>query len=430
MLLPDMAAPPTLLASFLPSYWYLQHMPVALFVFCFGAIVGSFVNVVVYRLPLGMSVINPPSRCSVCGVKLRFFRENLPILGWFLVRGKCRVCGARVSIEYMLVELFMACSWTALYLLLFAINPREEFWGEVGGLFWQYAGPWRALPAFSAWLVLIAALVAVTLIDARTFTIPLSIPNVVVLTGFAAYFLQALMPTTPMSVNEWPIPTGGWMAFTVSLGGLLGIGFSLIMLGHGMIKRSFADYHEYVKEGETLGDYPHARREVWVEIKFLAPCMLGLMAGYFVGGLMPEEPPGRVIQALTGPMMGYLAGGGIVWAVRILGTLAFGREAMGIGDVHLLGAIGAVLGWFDALLVFFIAPFVAIGWLLLSAGLGKLLKGGRRELPFGPHLAVATLLLMLGRPIVNRAWDFMLHTVPMPETGLIVEEAGTEGPRV
>lgn len=421
--LAEMAMLPTLLASSLESYWYLQHVPTALFIFCFGAIVGSFVNVVVYRLPLGMSVINPPSRCPACGVKLRFFSENLPILGWFLVRGKCRVCGARVSPEYMIVEVFMASSWVALYLLLFAIRPSAEFWGEVGGMFWYYAGFWRAHPAFLAWVVLIAALVAVTLIDARTFTIPLSIPNIVVAVAFAAYLIQSLMPVTGMTVDAWPIPVGGWMAFAVCIGAFLGLGLSLALMLRGTIKRSFADYHEYVQEGETLGDYPHARREVGVEIKYLVPCILGMMAGYlFAARMLPDVPPPVVIQALTGPMLGYLVGGGIVWVIRILGTLAFGREAMGIGDVHLLGAIGAVLGWFDALLIFFLAPFVAIGWLILSAGLGTLIRTGRRELPFGPHLAAAALLLMLGRPVVNQVWDFMLPTVPMAQPGLIVDD--------
>ena len=417
---------PSAMLAALPSYWYLQHLPVAIFVFCFGAIVGSFVNVVVYRLPLGMSIINPPSRCSSCGVHLRFFRENLPILGWFFVRGKCRTCGAKVSIEYMLVELFMACAWTALYLLFFAVSLRAEWWGEVGSEFWYYAGPGRALPAFIAWLILLASLVAVTLIDARTFTIPLSIPNVVVATAFIAYFLQAFMPTPPVSDTLWPIPTGSWGAFLVCTGAFLGLGLSLALLMRGTIKRSFADYHEYVKEGETLGDYPHGRREVWVEIKYLVPCMFGMAAGYVLAGSIGDDPAPRLIQALTGPMLGYIVGGGIVWAVRILGTFGFGREAMGIGDVHLLGAIGAVLGWFDALLVFFLAPFMAIGWLILSAGLGKLMRSGRRELPFGPHLAAATLLLVLGRPVVNRAWHFLLPTVPMPATGLIEAEDASE----
>ena len=56
-----------LLAQTIPSWWWLQHVPAMVFVFCFGACVGSFLNVVIYRLPAGMSVISPPSRCPTCG---------------------------------------------------------------------------------------------------------------------------------------------------------------------------------------------------------------------------------------------------------------------------------------------------------------------------------------------------------------------------
>ena len=94
--------------------WQLyQHVPTAMFVFAFGAIVGSFINVVIYRLPAGMSVISPASRCPICGVRLAWY-ENLPILGWMLVRGRCRTCTAPISSQYMLIEAFMAVLAAAL----------------------------------------------------------------------------------------------------------------------------------------------------------------------------------------------------------------------------------------------------------------------------------------------------------------------------
>jgi leader peptidase (prepilin peptidase)/N-methyltransferase len=87
-----------------------SEIPAALLVpalFLFGAIFGSFANVVIYRLPRGESVVAPRSRCMSCEKPISW-RNNVPILAWFWLRGKCASCGARFSIRYPLVELLMA----------------------------------------------------------------------------------------------------------------------------------------------------------------------------------------------------------------------------------------------------------------------------------------------------------------------------------
>ena len=70
----------------------------------FGLIIGSFLNVVIYRLPLGQSLVTPPSRCRNCGYSLRWF-DNIPVFSWVFLRGRCRKCGVGVSWQYPLVEL-------------------------------------------------------------------------------------------------------------------------------------------------------------------------------------------------------------------------------------------------------------------------------------------------------------------------------------
>jgi leader peptidase (prepilin peptidase)/N-methyltransferase len=75
-----------------------------------GACVGSFLNVCVYRWPEGLSVVRPRSRCGSCGTQLGW-RDNVPVLGWILLRGRCRYCGAKVSVQYPLVELATAAIW-------------------------------------------------------------------------------------------------------------------------------------------------------------------------------------------------------------------------------------------------------------------------------------------------------------------------------
>jgi len=402
----------------------LHHIAIGIFVFCFGACVGSFLNVVIYRLPAGMSVSTPPSRCPTCGALLRFGRENLPILGWFMVRGKCRYCGVKVSAEYMIIELLMALTFLGFYIVLFAMTPQTPWWGQIGGAWWYFNGLPMVWPVFTAWMFLVAGLVAMTIIDARTFTIPIQIPLFVTIAAFIAYPLQALMPMRTTASQTWPIQAVCWPGFWISLGGMIGVVLSCALLKMGVLRYSFSDYHEYVKEGETLGDYPHGRREMKVEILFLLPCLLGMVIGWFVGQAMPATPPPLILQALGGSFAGYLVGGGMIWAIRILGTLGFGREAMGMGDVHLLGAIGAVLGWFDPILIFFIAPFLGLLWAVLSIGMSTIFKRAGRALPYGPHLAVATLVVILARPGVHSAWRTLMPNVPWPAAGLCTTSPG------
>ncbi|MEO8528712.1 MAG: prepilin peptidase, partial [Pseudolysinimonas sp.] len=77
---------------------------VAVLVGTFGTFIGSFLNVVVYRVPLGKSIVSPPSACGSCGHEVRAY-DNIPLISWLVLRGKCRDCAAPISIRYPLVEL-------------------------------------------------------------------------------------------------------------------------------------------------------------------------------------------------------------------------------------------------------------------------------------------------------------------------------------
>jgi len=94
--------------SFAAACWLI-----AAWLFAVGGAVGSFLNVVVYRLPLGMSIVTPGSHCPACNRPIRWF-DNVPILAWFWLRGRCRDCGAAISPRYPLVETVAA----VLFLLL------------------------------------------------------------------------------------------------------------------------------------------------------------------------------------------------------------------------------------------------------------------------------------------------------------------------
>jgi len=169
--------------------------------------------------------------------------------------------------------------------------------------------------------------------------------------------------------------------------------------------------------GESPADlwlmYPHARREMVKELVYLSPVVtLALvggwlavrMAGPWAAGATPlalGTPAVGVpvwLDALTGSLLGMLVGGGVVWLIRILGSVAFGKEAMGLGDVHLMAGVGACVGWVDSVLAFFLSAFVGLGWTVAASALkGK----SARSLPLGPSLALATVLVLLMKPVLE-----------------------------
>jgi len=112
-----------------------------------GACVGSFLNVCVHRWPAGESVVSPPSRCPECGAGIRW-HDNVPVLGWLWLRGKCRACRAPISIQYPLIELTTASLWLAAAL-------RHGF-------------SWQALGS----AVFFTLLLGIALTDARCYIIP------------------------------------------------------------------------------------------------------------------------------------------------------------------------------------------------------------------------------------------------------------------
>ncbi|MCH2135640.1 MAG: prepilin peptidase [Phycisphaerales bacterium] len=397
----------------------LGHGPWLLFTLCLGASVGSFVNVIVYRLPLGMSLVSPPSRCPTCGGRLRFFRENLPVLGWLVLKGRCRFCKSRISPVYPIVELAMGLLFMGLYVVLFMSQPDWSWWWEVSGTWWNRHGFALAWPGYLAIAFMLAGLWAMTVIDARTFLIPIQIPTFMAVSAMVLWLLQGLI--AHQWGPSWAIPATGWAWSLASICALGGALISTGLTAAGLWRHSFADYEAYVPEGETLADYPHARREMGIELRFVGPILVGFALGWWWGGSLEGTPP-IWLQALGGSVTGWLAGGAAIWAVRILGTLGFGREAMGMGDVHLLAAVGAALGWFLPLVAFFVAPFLGLAWAAAAALLSRM-DGRRRELPYGPHLAVAVVAVFCCRGLVMDAWHLLVPRVDPPARSLVLPDS-------
>ena len=129
----------------------------------FGLLIGSFLNVVVYRVPLRKSIVSPPSACPHCGTRIRAY-DNLPVLSWVLLQGKCRSCRSGISIRYPLVELGTA--------LLFGMVTW--WWISTSSISVGSSPTQIATFALTlvAYLYLAAISVALTLIDLDTHTLP------------------------------------------------------------------------------------------------------------------------------------------------------------------------------------------------------------------------------------------------------------------
>ena len=130
----------------------------------------------------------------------------------------------------------------------------------------------------------------------------------------------------------------------------------MLLLWTGRLKYSFSDYDDFVEPGETLGDYPHARREMGVEMLFLVPVILGMGIGACLGVFLSDGVPPVWIQSLGGSMLGYLVGGGLVWAVRILGRWdSDARRWAWEMSICLVASSG--IGILDPIIIFFL-PFI------------------------------------------------------------------------
>jgi leader peptidase (prepilin peptidase)/N-methyltransferase len=143
-----------------------MHDPLALALVAalFGGVVGSFLNVVIHRLPAGESLVFPGSRCPRCGAPIRPW-DNIPVFGWLFLRGRCRDCREPIALRYPLVELANALLWAALAL-------------RFGASF-----------AFLALAAFCSALLAITMIDVDHWIIPdaITLPGIVV--GLLSSFL-------------------------------------------------------------------------------------------------------------------------------------------------------------------------------------------------------------------------------------------------
>ncbi len=378
------------------------------FIFAFGACIGSFLNVVIYRLPKDKSLVSPPSACPACNTPIRFY-NNIPLFSWLILRGKCPDCKAPISCRYFLIELTTAILFGGLYLCFFWFQYRQtglagpaatqQFFGGGGWLFYFVI------------VTLFATFLAASAIDMELWIIPLELCWFVTIAGLIASGVAEFVIDSGIiaEYDLFPMVAGSPRFAALTAGGAIGLGISLILLLAGIIKPSYemaedeeGDCEEAVKSQENEPEFED-RKEILKEIIFLLPVVIGAFVALKVTQ-MPflQDKWGSfiampVVSGLIGSLGGYLAGAAIVWAVRIFGTLGFNKEAMGLGDVHLMGAAGAVIGAKWVVLAFFIAPFLGILWALYQAIFKKM-----RQIPYGPFLSLAVFAVIIFHDWMHR----------------------------
>ncbi len=216
-------------------------------------------------------------------------------------------------------------------------------------------------------LTLLAAFIAASAIDLELWVIPISICWLVTAVGLIASAVAAYA-IDPSAIRAYSLlPSASPGAGALAAGAAIGLAISWILLVSNLIKRSYESEdseHPPQEPDKCPQRQLNHRLEACREIVFLLPILICAAGALW---LTRENESIRawwvsfsqhpVVAGLLGSLWGYFIGCGVVWATRILGTLAFGKEAMGLGDVHLMGAAGAVVGPVLVVVAFFIAPF-------------------------------------------------------------------------
>ncbi len=273
-----------------------------IFIFVLGACIGSFLNVLIHRIPNEESIVFPNSTCPKCKNAIKPY-DNIPLFSWLMLGGKCRSCKARIAPRYLAVELINA--------LLFVL------------VFWQVGFN----PFLPVVLVFVSAIVALIFIDAEHMILP--------------------------DVINFPLL---FIALIVRIGFAVAFGSAY-----------FSDLQFFpLNQMENL--------PIW-------------------------------LVSLIGAVLGGLVGGGFLWLVGAIWKKLRGVEAMGLGDVKMMFAVGALLGWRLTLLSIFLGAFsgAVIGVVVISRQKNKDMQ---TQIPFGIFLGIGSILsLLFGEQMIRWYFD-------------------------
>jgi len=357
-----------------PKYWSLVPFHFwSLVFFAFGSIVGSFLNVCIYRMPLDLSVVSPPSHCPHCKYSIPFYL-NVPLLTWLSLRGKCKNCGAPISARYFAVELLTAVAFLACWLAF------------------GHAAPWVAL----ADCLFLAGLITATFIDFEHFIIPDEITIGGAVVGFA---ISLCLPqlhgakTAGQGLGQslLGIVVGGGVVYAVLRLGKLLFGRQKIMLP-GATKIVFTETALCLPDKEIGYDEIFYRASDTVVLRARTAELVD--RGYQDVTLRLALKAGRLEIAADNFPVESLDAAAILHLEATCTEFVLPREAMGLGDVKFMAAIGAFIGWQGAL-------FSLMASSLIGSAAGILLILMRKRewssrMPYGPYIALAAVIWVFG----------------------------------
>ena len=301
--------------------------------FILGTVVGSFLNVVIARMPMEKSLLWPGSRCGSCFQAIRWF-DNIPLFSYLFLRGRCRACGQKFSMAYLNVELITGLCFAGLFYLEVIGDVHHFNLPTVR----QFAGfPWdlRSLAGCAFHAVLLSFLIAASGCDLRGREIPFPL----MLTGT----MIGLVGATFIS---WPWPTAVVQR----------------ALPRGMALPMFE-----MRLPEGIYAWP-----LWWPLPAWLPInswQLGLANG----------------------LAGMLVGTFLLRSIAFIFGKGLGKEGLGLGDADLMMMAGSFLGWQMVVVAFFVSvvPGMFFGFI-------QMVVRKDNSLPFGPSLALGTMATCLG----------------------------------
>jgi|SRR5262245_7611872 len=356
--------------------------------FVLGLIFGSFLNVVIHRVPRGESIVSPGSHCGVCGAPIKAF-DNIPLVSFALLGGRCRSCRARISISYPMVELGVGLMFVA---IVFKTGPS-----------------WEALLEFAFACVMIS----LVFIDARHRLLPNVITYPALL--FALIGATARGALDGQSLLAFDDAFAGlqtefmpWRAalFGGSLFAMAAPAFRLLDKLDPILFGKYFDWEEAGAENvrrPSICLEPEGQTEDRHTIR--ATVIIGAIAAVawalMVVFLSPERLS-AIEDGYDGLLLagaGALIGGGLIWCIRALYFFIRGFEGMGLGDIKMMSVVGAFLGWRGALGVLLLGSIIGvIAGLILIYHRGRGGRGFKTPVPFGTCLGVASLIVMMLSP--------------------------------